>query len=80
MNIPRIDRSIIIGYSNLLLLMSWIYFFDIIKTKNEDIKIKIFIKEENSSKIKLLLNIFIVSKLLFNMRKIVIGTIIIVNL
>ena len=53
---------------------------NIIKTKNEETKIKIFIKDENSSNAKLLLNISIFSKLLFNMRKITIGNMIIVAL
>ena len=46
------------GYSNLSFFISWMYFFDIINTKKEDDNINIFEKDANSSKIKLLLNIF----------------------
>ena len=46
------------GYSNLLFFISWIYCFDITNTKKEDDNINIFEKYANLSKIKLLLNIF----------------------
>ena len=55
---PKIDKRIIIGYSNLLYFISTIYFFDIRRTKKVDIKIKIFEYKENLSIVKLSLKIF----------------------
>ena len=57
-NMPKRDKSTIIGYSNLLFFISTIYLFDINKTKNVDIKIKVFEYKENLSTIKLSLKIF----------------------
>ena len=64
MNIPRIERRIIIGYSNLLFLISIKYFFEIDKMKNEDMRIKDFINNEKLSTTMLLLKSFLLSKLL----------------
>tara|TARA_B100001029_G_C14906567_1_gene363988 strand:+ start:156 stop:512 length:357 start_codon:yes stop_codon:yes gene_type:complete len=75
MNIPKIDKRIIMGYSNLLFLISIKYFFDIAKIKKDEISIKHFKKVEKSSIIILLSNIFILSKFLLKMinnRKIII--------
>ena len=64
MNIPRIERRIIIGYSNLLFLISIKYFFEIDKMKNEDMRIKDFINNEKLSTTMLLLKSFLLLKLL----------------
>ena len=55
---PRRDKSIMIGYSNLLFFMSTIYLFDINKTKKVDTSIKTFEYKENLSITKLSLKIF----------------------
>ena len=55
---PKIDKRIIIGYSNLLFFISIRYFFEISKTKKVDTKIKTFEYKENLSITKLSLKIF----------------------
>ena len=64
---PKIDRRIIIGYSNLSFLISVKYFFDIAKIKKDETKIKDFMNVEKLSTTMLSLNIFVVSKLLLKM-------------
>ena len=64
---PKIDRRIIIGYSNLSFLISVNYFFDIAKIKKDETKIKDFMNVEKLSTTMLSLNIFVVSKLLLKM-------------
>ena len=46
---PKIDRRIIIGYSNLSFLISVKYFFDIAKIKKDETKIKDFMNVEKLS-------------------------------
>ncbi len=58
MNMPRRDRRIMIGYSNLLFFISMIYLFDINKTKKVDNSINTFEYKENLSITKLSLKIF----------------------
>ena len=57
-NIPNIDNKIIIGYSNFANLLSWIKFFDELRTNKLETSIKILKKFEKASRIKLSKNIF----------------------
>ena len=58
-NIPRRDKRVIIGYSNLLFFISTMYLFDINNTKKVDTRIKTFEYNESLSITKLSLKIFI---------------------
>ena len=77
---PKIEISIIMGYSNLLILLSNINTFDEFKTNKVEIRIKTLKKFENLSLIKLSKNIFSVLFGLFNIIAIVINIIIVVKL
>ena len=57
-NIPKIESSIIIGYSNFDNLLSKIKFFDEFRTNKLEIRIKILKKFEKASRVKLSKNIF----------------------
>ena len=64
-NIPKIERRIIIGYSNFPILLSVIKTLDELRTNKLAIKIKILKKFEKESLVKLSKNIFSVSFELF---------------
>ena len=57
-NIPKIESSIIIGYSNFANLLSKIKFFDELSTNKLEISINILKKFEKASRVKLSKNIF----------------------
>tara|TARA_Y100001980_G_C14370830_1_gene175803 strand:+ start:112 stop:489 length:378 start_codon:yes stop_codon:yes gene_type:complete len=64
-NIPKIESSIIIGYSNFANLLSKIKFFDELSTNKLEISINILKKFEKASRVKLSKNIFSTSFELF---------------
>ena len=70
-NIPKIERRIIIGYSNFPILLSVIKTLDVLRTNKLAIKIKILKKFEKGSLVKLSKNIFSVSFELFKIIAIV---------
>ena len=57
-NMPKIERRIIIGYSNFANLLSKIKFFDELSTNKLEISINILKKFEKASRTKLSENIF----------------------
>ena len=75
-NMPRIEISIIIGYSNLSILESKIKTLDELRTKKLETSIKVLKKLEKLSLMKLSKNIFSVSFELLNIITIVIKIII----
>ena len=70
-NMPRIEISIIIGYSNLSILLSEINILEEFKTKKLEIRMRILKKFEKESLIKLSKNIFLISLGVLNIMKIV---------
>tara|TARA_Y100001958_G_C20968666_1_gene364561 strand:+ start:161 stop:514 length:354 start_codon:yes stop_codon:yes gene_type:complete len=55
---PKIESSIIIGYSNFAILLSNIKFFDELRTNKLDKSMRILKKFEKASRVKLSKNIF----------------------